>query len=154
MFSDWTDVIFYCILQEAYRMLGKTQTAMDQLLMHIASAIHTKSWNLVHVHAAMAASCNPEDLSKRPYPELCQTVTVDLFLPCLVDLTKVKIRAFYYLCNISLCQLKSYAWKKPCKDLSHCINTPSFDSIFYQCKRFYFFFLLLVSWEWTFVSIC
>lgn len=79
----------HLLFQEAYGLLGKTQTAMDQLLMHIASAIHNKSWNLVHVHAAMAASCNPEDLSKRPYPELCQTVTVDLFLPCLLDLAKV-----------------------------------------------------------------
>ena len=58
--------------------------------MHITTAIHNKSWNLVHVHAAMAASCNPEDLSKRPYPELCQTVTVQLFLPCLLDLAKVQ----------------------------------------------------------------
>jgi len=82
------DTNTYAKIQEAYRLLGKTQTAMDQLLMHIASAVHNKSWNLVHVHAAMAASCNPEDLSKRPYPELCQTVTVDLFLPCLIDLAK------------------------------------------------------------------
>lgn len=67
---------------------------MDQLLMHIASAIHNKSWNLVHVHAAMSSSSNPEDLSKRPYPELCQTVTVDLFLPCLLDLSKVSCLLF------------------------------------------------------------
>ena len=62
---------------------------MDQLLMHVTTAIHNKSWNLVHMHAAMASSSNPEDLSKRPYPELCQTVTIHHFLPCMVDLAKV-----------------------------------------------------------------
>jgi hypothetical protein len=46
-----------CILQEAYHLLGKTQTAMDQLLMHVTSAIHNTSWNLVHGHAALAGSC-------------------------------------------------------------------------------------------------
>jgi len=83
------DNIMYSKIQEAYTLLGKTQTAMDQLLMHITSSIHTRSWSLVQVHAAMSSSCNPEELSRRPYPELCQTVCQQLFLPCLLDLIKV-----------------------------------------------------------------
>jgi hypothetical protein len=61
---------------------------MDQLLMHVTSAIHNTSWNLVHGHAALAASSSLQELSKRPFPELCQSLSVDLFLPCLVDLCK------------------------------------------------------------------
>ena len=61
---------------------------MDQLLMHVTSAIHNTSWNLVHGHAALAGTCSLQELSKRPFPELCQSLSVDLFLPCLVDLCK------------------------------------------------------------------
>ena len=33
-----------CILQAAYTMLGKSQTATDQLLMHYTTAAHNTSW--------------------------------------------------------------------------------------------------------------
>ena len=38
----------YRLLVEAYALLGKgkTQSSMDQLLMHITSAIHNTAWNV------------------------------------------------------------------------------------------------------------
>lgn len=76
----------YAKLHEAYSLLGKTQTAMDQLLMHLTSAIHNSSWNVVYGFVVLAS--NDAEVSKRPYPDLCQSVQREVFLPCLLDLCK------------------------------------------------------------------
>lgn len=44
----------YRRLHTAYRMLGKTQTSMDQLHMHVTSAVHNTAWNVVYGHAVLA----------------------------------------------------------------------------------------------------
>ena len=59
----------YCRLQEAYRLLGKTQTAADQLLMHMTSAVHTASGQRLLAHLRPAAADQP--LQKRQYADLC-----------------------------------------------------------------------------------
>ena len=45
----------------------------------------------------MSSCVNPEELARRPYPELCQTVGQHLFLPCLIDLIKVCLYKKKYL---------------------------------------------------------
>lgn len=56
----------YSRLQAAYQLLGKTQTAADQLLMHMTSAVHTASAQVVLAHAP--SGC---DAQRRQYANLC-----------------------------------------------------------------------------------
>ena len=46
--------VTYSRLHSAYRLLGKTHTSMDQLHMHVTSAIHNTAWNVVYGHAVLA----------------------------------------------------------------------------------------------------
>jgi len=74
----------YAKLQEAYQLLGKTQTATDQLLMHFTTATHNTSWHVVYGHV-----CLMQDLPRPPpYPDLCKEVQQESFLPCLTDLVR------------------------------------------------------------------
>ena len=74
----------YGKLQQAYRLLGKTQTSMDQLLMHFTTAIHNHSFAVVYGHVCLITDCPRPP----PYPELCKEVAVESFLPALTDLLK------------------------------------------------------------------
>lgn len=79
----------YSKLQRAYQILGKTQTCMDQLLMHYASAIHNTAFSVVHGFAELCRiDEQPINLQKKQYQDLCSCLTPDIFLPCLVDLCK------------------------------------------------------------------
>ena len=71
-------------MQQAYRLLGKTQTSMDQLLMHFTTAIHNHSFAVVYGHVCLITDCPRPP----PYPELCKEVAVESFLPALTDLLK------------------------------------------------------------------
>lgn len=89
------DANHYSKVQAAYRLLGKTQMAMDQLHMHFASAVHNAAFNVVHGYvelcsgAAQAESmAGGSTFHKKQYKHLCQCVTADSFIPCLVDLCK------------------------------------------------------------------
>jgi len=74
----------YTKLQDAYLLLGKTQTATDQLLMHFTTATHNTSWQVVYGHV-----CLMQDLPRPPpYPDLCREVQQESFLPCLTDLVR------------------------------------------------------------------
>ena len=74
----------YSRLQQAYHLLGKTQTSTDQVLMHFTTAIHNQSWAVVYGHVCLVTPCPRPP----PYPELCREVVVDSFLPALTDLLK------------------------------------------------------------------
>ncbi|CAG7731237.1 unnamed protein product, partial [Allacma fusca] len=79
----------YAKLQRAYELLGKTQTCVDQLLMHYASAIHNTAFNTVHGFAELCrVNDQPINLQKKQYQDLCSCLTQDIFIPCLVDLCK------------------------------------------------------------------
>ena len=70
--------------QDSYSILGKCQTATDQLLMHFTTAMHNTSWQVVYGHV-----CLMQELSRPPpYQELCGLVHSESFLPCLTDLLK------------------------------------------------------------------
>ena len=88
----------YVKLMCAYNLLGKTQTAMDQLLMHFASAIHNKAFGIVLGYVELFAADTTSNYHKRQYNELCKCLTTDSFIVCLTDLCKAlwDIMANYY----------------------------------------------------------
>lgn len=56
----------YSKLQEAYGLLDKMQTVMDQLLMHFTSEIHSVVFNIVHGYAVT------EGGTKKQFQQLCK----------------------------------------------------------------------------------
>lgn len=76
----------YCRLDAAYRLLGKTQMAAHQLLMHFSSAVQNSALLVVRNHAVPGDNTRPPDLHKAQYIDLCKLVPAERFLGCLVDL--------------------------------------------------------------------
>jgi hypothetical protein len=71
---------------------------MDQLHMHLTSAIHNTAWNVVYGHAALLLQAGVQEqqhLGKKPYADLCGCIAEESVLPCLVDLC----RAFWNIMN-------------------------------------------------------
>ena len=64
----------YSQLHKAYDLLGKTLTSLDQLHMHVTSAIHNTAWNVVFGHAVLTDSMASDDLAKKPYADLCAAI--------------------------------------------------------------------------------
>lgn len=75
-------------LQAAYELLGKTQIAADQLLMHFASAIHNKAFTIVLGYVELCSSHKDANFHKMQYPALCSCIPVECFVSCLMDLSK------------------------------------------------------------------
>ncbi|KAK8386041.1 hypothetical protein O3P69_010636 [Scylla paramamosain] len=91
-------------LQTAYGLLGKTQTLMDQLHMHLTSHIHNSAFTIVlgyvelynsaaaggigGVTGTPSSSTSSSSSSKLQYSELCKYINEESFLPCLLDLSK------------------------------------------------------------------
>ncbi|XP_041367289.1 syndetin-like [Gigantopelta aegis] len=82
------DVPHYEKVQTAYRLLGKTQTAMDQLHMHFASAIHNTANTIVLGYVELYSGTSRTNFQKRQYADLCKHITIESFTPCLIDLCK------------------------------------------------------------------
>ncbi|XP_076450690.1 syndetin-like [Babylonia areolata] len=99
------DVAHYEKVQNAYRLLGKTQTAMDQLHMHFASAIHNTAFTIVlgYVELCAGGAASGSNFQKRQYPDLCKHITVESFTPCLLDLCKA-------LWGVMLSYYKTMQW--------------------------------------------
>ncbi|KAK7500494.1 hypothetical protein BaRGS_00008401 [Batillaria attramentaria] len=92
------DVAHYEKVQNAYRLLGKTQTAMDQLHMHFASAIHNTAFTIVLGYVELCAGASGSNFQKRQYQDLCTHITMESFTPCLLDLCKALwgvMRSYY-----------------------------------------------------------
>ncbi|EEB14977.1 conserved hypothetical protein [Pediculus humanus corporis] len=70
----------YSKLQEAYNLLDKSQTVMDQLLMHFTSEIHSAMFKIVHKFAQTDANL------KKQFEQLCKLVPLSKFIPCLQSL--------------------------------------------------------------------
>lgn len=84
------DTRTYSSVQQAYKLLGKTQTAMDQLHMHFTAAIHNSAFTVVHTYAGGD--------TKRQYKQLCQSISRENFISCLLELCKSlwRILSSYY----------------------------------------------------------
>ncbi|XP_066595133.1 syndetin isoform X2 [Prorops nasuta] len=81
----------YSSVQQAYALLGKTQTAMDLLHMHFTAAIHNTAFSTVHSYVGGD--------TKTQYKQLCRLVPRDKCIACLTDLSKSlwTILESYYL---------------------------------------------------------
>ncbi|KAG8443141.1 hypothetical protein GDO86_011812 [Hymenochirus boettgeri] len=82
------DFAHYTKVQQAYRLLGKTQTAMDQLHMHFTQAIHNTVFQVVLGYVELCAGNTDTKFQKLPYKDLCTHITSDSYIPCLTDLCK------------------------------------------------------------------
>ncbi|XP_072029065.1 syndetin-like isoform X2 [Amphiura filiformis] len=82
------DIEHYEKVQTAYQLLGKTQTAMDQLHMHYTSAIHNTAFTIVVGYVELVSGSQDTNFQKMHYRDLCTHITTDTYIPCLVDLCK------------------------------------------------------------------
>uniref|UniRef100_A0A3P9N3P9 VPS50 subunit of EARP/GARPII complex n=1 Tax=Poecilia reticulata TaxID=8081 RepID=A0A3P9N3P9_POERE len=82
------DVLHYTKVQKAYTLLGKTQTAMDQLHMHFTQAIHNTVFQVVLGYVELCAGNADTKFQKMQYKDLCTHITLDSYIPCLTDLCK------------------------------------------------------------------
>ncbi|XP_028672926.2 syndetin isoform X1 [Erpetoichthys calabaricus] len=82
------DVGHYTKVQQAYTLLGKTQTAMDQLHMHFTQAIHNTVFQVVLGYVELCAGNADTKFQKLQYKDLCTHITPDSYIPCLSDLCK------------------------------------------------------------------
>ncbi|XP_072859287.1 syndetin isoform X2 [Pogona vitticeps] len=92
------DISHYTKVQQAYRLLGKTQTAMDQLHMHFTQAIHNTVFQVVLGYVELCAGNTDTKFQKLQYKDLCTHVTSDSYIPCLADLCKAlwEVMLSYY----------------------------------------------------------
>jgi hypothetical protein len=78
----------YTRIQTAYRLLGKTQAAIDQLHMHFTSSVHNTAFVKVLGYVELCSGTGDGIFQKRPYADLCKCISAEVFLPCLIDLCK------------------------------------------------------------------
>ncbi|XP_053084391.1 syndetin isoform X2 [Pangasianodon hypophthalmus] len=92
------DVAHYTRVQHAYSLLGKTQTAMDQLHMHFTQAIHNTVFQVVLGYVELCAGNADTKFQKMQYKDLCTHITPDSYIPCLTDLCKAlwEVMLSYY----------------------------------------------------------
>ncbi|XP_028926247.1 syndetin isoform X1 [Ornithorhynchus anatinus] len=92
------DVGHYTKVQQAYRLLGKTQTSMDQLHMHFTQAVHNTVFQVVLGYVELCAGNSDTRFQKLQYKDLCTHVTPDSYIPCLTDLCKAlwEVMLSYY----------------------------------------------------------
>ncbi|KAF7656565.1 hypothetical protein LDENG_00039440 [Lucifuga dentata] len=77
------DVSHYTKVQLAYTLLGKTQTAMDQLHMHFTQAIHNTVFQVVLGYVELCAGNADTKFQKMQYKDLCTHITPDSYIPYL-----------------------------------------------------------------------
>lgn len=85
-------------VQAAYKLLGKTQIAMDQLHMHFTNAIHNIAFEVVFAFVDHHPAENDRTAYKRQYVDLCKSVDTSYFTQCLFSLCKAlwKVMHSYY----------------------------------------------------------
>lgn len=79
----------YSKVQAAYRLLGKTQMAMDQLHMHFASAIHNAALSVVYGYVELCSGAAQAESSaggntfhKKQYKQLCEVCRTSALAGC------------------------------------------------------------------------
>ncbi|XP_065583263.1 syndetin-like isoform X2 [Artemia franciscana] len=73
-------------IQEAYESLGKSHVALDQLFMHMTTAIHTAALSVVSGYVVLYGSSI--DVNKVTFSELCKKAVPESCVPCLLDLCR------------------------------------------------------------------
>ncbi|XP_018307537.1 syndetin [Mycetomoellerius zeteki] len=106
------DVAVYSSIQEAYLLLGKTQSAMDQLHMHFTAAIHNTAFAVIYRYAGGDV--------KRQYKQLCQAVPRETCIACLTELCKslwTILNSYHLIVNWHNVQEDKVECKSDIKDL-------------------------------------
>ncbi|XP_055337389.1 syndetin-like [Paramacrobiotus metropolitanus] len=80
----------YARVYNAYQLLDKNQTAVDQLHMHFITTIHNRSFGILlgFVELANQKTGRSDNFIKKPYQELCQAVPAEFFVLALYELCK------------------------------------------------------------------
>ncbi|PAA60945.1 hypothetical protein BOX15_Mlig019331g2 [Macrostomum lignano] len=78
----------YDRIQKAYSLLGKSQSAFDQLHMHFTSTLHNAAFQIVLGYTQLGSSTTAENFQRQQYQQLCSQLPPELYLPCLSDLCK------------------------------------------------------------------
>ncbi|EDW09701.1 syndetin [Drosophila mojavensis] len=88
------DIRKYAKLQEAYKLANKSLIAMDQLHINYISAVHSTVNAVVRGYSEP----NAEEQPKLLYEQLCEQLSADKLIPCLISLCKTfwTILASYY----------------------------------------------------------
>uniref|UniRef100_A0A1I8IN74 Vps54_N domain-containing protein n=1 Tax=Macrostomum lignano TaxID=282301 RepID=A0A1I8IN74_9PLAT len=69
-------------------LLGKSQSAFDQLHMHFTSTLHNAAFQIVLGYTQLGSSTTAENFQRQQYQQLCSQLPPELYLPCLSDLCK------------------------------------------------------------------
>ncbi|XP_039734024.1 syndetin isoform X8 [Pteropus medius] len=95
------DINHYTKVQQAYRLLGKTQTAMDQLHMHFTQAIHNTVFQVVLGYVELCAGNTDTKFQKLQYKDLCTDVQLKVKTYLLgTDLSIFKYDDFIFVLDI------------------------------------------------------
>lgn len=133
----------YAELQNAYKLLGKTPIAMDQLHMNFISAIHTSAFTVIRQHHQQNADGTPEETKKMLFEQMCENVPADKYIACLITMCKSfwTILVCYYQVtmwhqNVNLFEKKSgtdeVATSSSAADAAAPTTTPNYDEYIQQ----------------------
>ncbi|XP_066997108.2 syndetin [Anabrus simplex] len=112
----------YSRVQEAYRLLGKTQPAMDHLLMHFTSAIHTAAFNVVYGHVELSRTGRQESNHKKHFQQLCSCIPAESLIPCLIDLCRVLWTIMRNYAQVSAWHSSSDSERPPADNLQETVD--------------------------------
>jgi hypothetical protein len=86
----------YGQVQQAYCILGKTQTAVDTLMMRFTTTIHDQAYAVVADYVKKSGEDTTDDHNlKAPYASLCKLVMAEYFIPCLMEVCQVFWRIMF-----------------------------------------------------------
>lgn len=86
----------YQQVQEAYGILGKTQTAVDTLMMKFTTTIHDQAYAVVAEYVKTSGGVATDDHHlKAPYANLCKLINSEHFIPCLMEICQVFWRIMF-----------------------------------------------------------
>jgi hypothetical protein len=86
----------YGQVQQAYCILGKTQTAVDTLMMRFTTTIHDQAYAVVADYVKKSGEDTTDDHNRKaPYASLCKLVKAEYFIPCLMEVCQVFWRIMF-----------------------------------------------------------
>lgn len=94
----------YTELQKAYKLLGKSLIAMDQLHMNFISAIHSTAFSVLKSYVHIDGG----DGQKLVFEQLCENIPADKYIDCLISMC----RAFW---KILVCYNQIVVWHQNTK---------------------------------------
>nr|XP_039271355.1 syndetin-like [Styela clava] len=96
------DSEMYEKLQVGYKLLGKRQTAVDQLLMHFTTCIHNIAFQTLLGYVQLCTKEPDANLQKKQFNDLCSIVDSSFYIPCLLALCKALWTIMYCYHKVSL----------------------------------------------------